>query len=75
MNKVKGGKAPGLDQCAVDFLKEGRRNMVVLLLRLFNFCFETGRVPRDWCRACIALLYKGKGDKSVEGHKSVECSG
>ena len=63
MSKMKGGKAPGLDQCAVEFVRKGGRSMVAWLLRLFNCCFETGRVPGDWCRACIVPLYKGKGDR------------
>ena len=33
------------------------------LVRLFNCCFETGRVPRDWCWACIVPLCKGKGNR------------
>ena len=78
MSKVKGGKAPGLDKSAVEFLKKGGRSMVAWLVRLLNYCFETGRVPRDWCRLCIVPLYKGKGtDVSAvtPGHMSVDCSG
>ena len=37
--------------------------MVAWLVRLLNYCFETGRVPRNWCEACIVPLYKGKGDR------------
>ena len=47
MSKIKGGKAPGLDQCAVEFLRKGDRSMVAWLVRLLNSCFESGRVPRD----------------------------
>ena len=63
MNKMKGAKARGLDQCAVGFLKKGGRSMVAWLVRLFSCCFETGRVPRYWCRACIVPSYMGKGDR------------
>ena len=34
-------------------------------MRLFNFCYETEIVPRDWCRAFIVPLYKGKGTDAV----------
>ena len=37
--------------------------MIAWLVRLLNCCFETGRVPRDRCRACIIPLYKGNGDR------------
>ena len=44
---MKGGKAQGLDQCAVEFLRKGGRSMVAWLVRLLNCCFETERVPRS----------------------------
>ena len=28
MSKMKGGEAPGLDQCAVEYLRKGGRSMV-----------------------------------------------
>ena len=37
--------------------------MFAWLVQLLNFCFETGRVSRDWCGACIVPLYKEKGDR------------
>ena len=61
MNKIKGRRAPGLDQCALEFLRKGDRSMVAWLVQLFSCCFESGRVPGDWSRACIVPLYKGKG--------------
>ena len=62
-NEMKGEKALGLDQCIVKFLRKGGRSMVAWLVRLFNCCFVTGRVPWDWCRACIDPLYWRKGDR------------
>ena len=37
--------------------------MVAWLVRLFSYCFETGKVPGEWYRACIVPFYKGKGDR------------
>ena len=65
ISKMKGGKAPGLDQSVVEFLRKGGRSMVAWLVLLLNCCFETGRVPRDWCRACIVSLFKGKDASAV----------
>ena len=42
ISKIKGGKASGLDQCTVGCSRKGGRSMVAWLLRLFNWCFETG---------------------------------
>ena len=33
------------------------------LVRLLNLNFDMWVVPMDWRGACIASLYKGKGDK------------
>lgn len=38
-------------------------SMVELLVKMFSVCFITSLVPKDWVSACIAPLYKGKGDK------------
>ena len=37
--------------------------MVLWLVRLFSCCFDSEIVPGEWYRACIVLLYKGKGDR------------
>ena len=60
---TKGGKAAGLDGCHPECLKKGGVSMVEWLVRLFNVCFVTSEVPVDWVSACIAPLFKGKGDK------------
>ena len=48
MNKMRDGKAPELDQCAVGFVRKWGRSMVAWLVRLLNCCIETGGVLRDW---------------------------
>ena len=57
LNKMNGEIAPGLDQCEVVFLKKGGRSAVEWLVRFFNCCFETRRVPRD---SCSALQEEGR---------------
>ena len=32
--------------------------------RLINKCLESGRIPNEWRKSVIKLLYKGKGDTS-----------
>ena len=44
-------------------LKKKGRSMVSWLVRLFNCCFETGRLSKDWCTECIVPLYKRKVHK------------
>ena len=46
--------------------------MVAWLVRLFNCCFESGRVPRNWCRADIVALFKRK--RTRYDCESIPCS-
>ena len=68
LNKMKSGKTPGLDGCAVECLKKGGEAVIEWLVRLLNVCFVAGRVPVDWCSACVVPLYKGKGDRCECGN-------
>ena len=63
MNEMKSGKAPVLDGFPVECLKKGGMAVVEWLVRLLNLSFDMGVVPMDLSGACIAPLYKGKGDK------------
>ena len=63
LEKMKCGKAAGVDDIAPESLKRGGWSMVEWMRRLFNVCMERGEVPEEWQRACIVPLYKGKGDK------------
>ena len=63
MNKIKSGKAQGLDGFPVECLKKGGVVVLEWLVRLLNISFDKGVAPIDWRGAFIVPLYKGKGDK------------
>ena len=63
IKRLKAGKSAGLDGIVGECIKSGGETVVEWLVRVFNGCFESGCVPRDWKSACIVPLYKGKGDK------------
>ena len=63
MNEIKSAKAPGLDGFPGECLKKGGMAVLEWLVRLLNLSFDIGVVPMDWHGACIAPLYKRKGDK------------
>ena len=62
LNKMKGGKAPGMDGVRVEMIKEGGVAVLQWLVRVFDICFMLSIVPVDWVIACMVPLYKGKGD-------------
>ena len=63
INRLKAGKAAGMDGIAGECIRKGGVAIVEWLVRVFNGCFVLGCVPGDWKSACIVPLYKGKGDR------------
>ena len=63
VNKMKSGKAPGLDGYPVACLKKSGMEVLEFLVRQLNLSFDMGVVNMDWRGACIVLLYNGTGDK------------
>ena len=63
LDRMKTGKAPGLDGIAAECLKKGGTALTEWMVRLVNYSFESGEVPMDWMSACVVPLYKGKGDR------------
>ena len=63
INRLKAGKASGMDGIAGECIRKGGVAVVEWLVRMFNGCFVSGCVPEDWKSACIVPLYKGKGDR------------
>ena len=64
VKKLKKGKAPGVDGITSEMLCSGGSCVLEWLARVCKTCLIEGRVPRDWKRAIVVPLYKGKGDKS-----------
>lgn len=60
---MKCGKAPGLDEISVEFLKTAESIVTPFLTKLFNRLFETGYFPEEWSRSVIVPLFK-KGDQN-----------
>lgn len=50
-----------MDECKPQYFKKGGLSVIELLVRIFDVCQETGRVPEECDSACIVLFYKGKG--------------
>ena len=63
VKEIKSGKAPGLHEFPVEYLKKDGTEVLAWLVRLLNVSFDMGVVPMDWRGEYIVLLYKVKGDK------------
>ena len=62
LKEMKGGKATEMDGCHAECKKRGDLISMVEWLLMFNVCFVTSVVLKDWVSVCIAPLYKGKDD-------------
>ena len=63
VRKLKNGKSAGIDEITGEMSKNGGKMLIDWILKLRNKALMKGIVSRDWRRAVIVPLYKGKGDK------------
>ena len=47
INLLPNNKAPGSDGLTYEFYKGIKEKIIPILTRLFNFCLETGNIPRS----------------------------
>ncbi|KAK7940110.1 hypothetical protein WMY93_003436 [Mugilogobius chulae] len=64
VNKLLGGKAPGVDEIRPEYLKSLDVVGLSWLTRLCNIAWQTGTVPLDWQTGVVVPLFK-KGDRRV----------
>lgn len=64
IKKLKGGKAPGIDELPAEVYIAGGDIVAEQLTALFSLCWEKGKVPSDLRDAVLVSLYKNKGEKS-----------
>lgn len=71
IERMKNGKAAGEDTIRPELIKAGGIVLVDEITSLFNACWQTGRVPKDWETSIIVPLYK-KGDSSkCENYRAI----
>lgn len=63
INRLKMGKAAGVDNIPGEMLRYGGEEAVDIMHRLCKLAWEKESVPEDWRKAVIVPLYKGKGSK------------
>ena len=61
LQKVKEGRAAGVDEIRPEMVKTMGTNGVAWLLQIFRNIWKSGRCPSDWSTAALVPLYK-KGD-------------
>ena len=61
INRLKKGKAGGLDEVSAELLQLSKDKILGFLYKLFNKMYETGTFPIKWAKAIVVPLHK-KGE-------------
>ena len=67
LNKMKNGRAPGVDELTVDMLKAAGDVGLEWLLRIMRAAWNQKRIPGDWEKGVIVPIFK-KGDRKKCGN-------
>ena len=67
IDKVKRGKAPGLDGIPAELLQSSGDNVTSTIHKLILTVWQGKLAPQDWVDAILLSLFKGKGSKSECG--------
>ena len=59
INKLKSGKAAGIDKIIAELLKNLDDDTVIILVNIFNKIFDSGEFPEEWALGIIVILFKG----------------
>ena len=62
IKSCKDRKACGPDGIFNEHIKQLAPKLGKTITSLFNKCLQQGRIPENWRRATVKMLYKGKGD-------------
>ena len=72
MDKLKNGKAAGIDDISAEMLKCGGDRVKEWMWKVCKEAFKCGKVPNDWKNAVILPLYKGKGSSDeCKNHRGI----
>ena len=64
INRLKGGKAAGIDGITAEMLKYGGDVVAEWMFWLCDLAWKQREVPDEWRKAVIVPLHKGKGSKN-----------
>lgn len=67
VNKLKLGKAAGIDNITTELVKNGYNSLSTFLRDLYNKIYDTATFPSDWQRQILHTIYK-KGDQLNPGN-------
>ena len=71
INKLKSGKAAGLDQISPELLKLAEPGVLSYLSSLFNRIYATSYFPMEWAKAIVVPLLKKGDEKNCDNYRGI----
>ena len=71
VQKLKTGKACGLDGILAEMLKVGNHEILSFLCALCNTIFDKGYYPHEWAKAIIIHMHKTGNLDAVDNYRGV----
>jgi hypothetical protein len=71
VRELRKGKRGGVDGISSEIIKAGGKEMVQILTRLFNKCFEKKIIPKSWRTAEMCLIFKKEDDMDIGNYRPI----
>ena len=71
INKLKAGKAAGIDQISPELLKLAEPGVLSYLGSLFNSIYSTSYFPVEWAKAIVVPLLKKGDDTNCDNYRGI----
>ena len=71
INKLKNGRASGLDLVLNEMLKAGQTTLIGCLNKLFNLIFTHSTYPKLWCEGYIIPIHKSGDIHNPENYRGI----
>ena len=74
INKLKSGKAAGIDKIIAELLKNLDDDTVIILVNIFNKIVDSGEFSEEWALGIIVILFKGGERDDLNNYRGITSS-
>ena len=70
-NKLKNGRASGLDMLSAELLNLANDNFMLVFTKLVNKLLQSGQSPEKWSVGIIVVLFKGGDEANLNKYRGI----
>ena len=71
INKLKTGKAAGIDKIILETLKNLTESVLQIAVRILNKIFDSGEFPDEWMAGIIVMLFRGQANNDLNNYRGI----